>query len=93
MVEVAVKLAATDKSQESWKFLESESWSHHEQEVTGKRVACRSSKNQGILKLEAKIGHIIFMCLQLLYLTWKKVCLIVRQIYGRSPADDLNTST
>ena len=36
MVGVAEKLAPTDLSQESWDFPESESWSDHEKEVTGK---------------------------------------------------------
>ena len=48
MAEVAEKLAATDKSQESWEFYESESWSNHEKEVTGKLVASGSSGNSGI---------------------------------------------
>ena len=47
MVEVAGKLATTDKSQESWDFSESESWSNHEKEVTGKLVASRNSDNSG----------------------------------------------
>ena len=62
MVEVAVKLAATDKSQESCEFSESESWSNREKEVTGKLVASRSSENQGILKLQGENGHKIFSC-------------------------------
>ena len=48
MVEVAGKPAATDKSQESWEFSDSESWSNHEE-------------IQRVLKLEAENGHIIFM--------------------------------
>ena len=47
MAEVAEKLAAMDKSQESWEFSESESWSKHEKEVTGKLVASGSSRNSG----------------------------------------------
>ena len=47
MAEVAEKLAATDKSQESWEFSESESWSNHEKEVTRKLVASGSSRNSG----------------------------------------------
>ena len=57
MVEVAEKPAATDKSQESWEFSDSESWSNLEKEVTRKPVASRNSeiqKIQGILKLEAE---------------------------------------
>ena len=45
MVEVAEKLAATDKSQASWDFSESESWSNHDKDVTGKLVASRHSGN------------------------------------------------
>ena len=48
MVEVAVKPAATDKSQESWEFSESESWSNHEKKVTGKPVHPEIQKIQGI---------------------------------------------
>ena len=47
MVEVAVKPAATDKSQESWEFSESESWSNHDKEVTGKLVASINSESSG----------------------------------------------
>ena len=47
MVEIAEKLAATDKSQKSWEFSESESWSNHEKEVTRKLDASRSSRNSG----------------------------------------------
>ena len=54
MVEVAEKPAATDKSQESWEFSESESWSNHEREVTGKLVASRSSENSGNSKAESR---------------------------------------
>ena len=39
MDRVAGKLAATDESQEFCEFCESESWSNHEKEVTGKPVA------------------------------------------------------
>ena len=54
---VAVKPAATDKSQESWEFCESEPWSSHE----------------GILQLEAKTGHNNHMCLeQLLHFAWRR---------------------
>ena len=35
---VAGKPVATDKNQELWEFSESESWSNHEDEVTGKCV-------------------------------------------------------
>ena len=45
MDSVAGKPAATDKSQESWEFSESKSWSTHEKEVTEKPVASRTSGN------------------------------------------------
>ena len=41
----AGKPAATDKSQKSWEFSDSESWSNHEKEVTVKPVASRNSGN------------------------------------------------
>ena len=72
IAEVVEKPAATDKKQESWRFSESESWSNHEKVVTGKNVASRNQKSQRVLKLEAGNGHIIFICLQQLYLTWLK---------------------
>ena len=57
-------------------FSGSESWSNHEKEVTGKLVAHEKvteiHNTQGILKLETGNGHIISICLQQLYLTWKK---------------------
>ena len=73
MAEVAVKPAATDKSQEYWEFSESESWSNHEKEVTGKLVASRNSGNSENSRAGSRInGHIIFICLQQLYLAWIK---------------------
>ena len=47
VVEVAGKPAATDKSQESWDFPESESLGDHEIELTGKLVASRIQDNSG----------------------------------------------
>ena len=44
MDEVAVKPAATDQSQESSEFSESESKSNHEEELTGKLVASKNSE-------------------------------------------------
>ena len=41
---VAGKPAATDKSQKSWEFSESESWTNHETEVTEKPVEPRNSR-------------------------------------------------
>ena len=55
MAEVAGKPAATEKSEESWEFSESETPSDHEEEVTGKPEASRIS---GILKPEGENGHI-----------------------------------
>ena len=45
MAQVAVKLAATDKSQDPWEFSEFESQSNDEKEVTVKPVASRNSGN------------------------------------------------
>ena len=83
MERVAGKPAATDESQELWEFSESESWSNHEKEVTGKPfahdnvtgklVASINSENSGILKQQAGNGHIIAIRLQQLYLTWKSL--------------------
>ena len=41
-------------------------------EATGKLVTSRSSGNSEKLKLEAENGHIIFICLQQLYPTWRR---------------------
>ena len=68
MDRVEGKPAATDKSQESWEFSESQSWSNHEKEMTGKPVASRASKLQRIPKLEVGVD-LILTCLQQLYLT------------------------
>ena len=46
-VEVAVKPAATNISQESWEFSESESWSNHEKEVTENLLHPEIQKLQG----------------------------------------------
>ena len=90
MDRVAGKPAETDRSQESWAFSESESWSNHQKEVTEKQV---ESKNSGTSENSAAgsrkwphndhmspagVPHV------------GKVCSIVRKIYGRSPTDDLN---
>ena len=74
MVEAAGRPTATDKCQEIWEFSESESWSNHENEATRKPVASMSKiqEIQRILKLAAQNGHIFFICLQPLYLTWRK---------------------
>ena len=90
MVEVGKKPAATDKSQESWDFPESESWSSHQKEVTGKFVASRNSENPGNSKVGSrKWPHHFHMSPAVVPLT-EKVFLIVRQIFGRSPMDDMN---
>ena len=47
MERVEGRPAATDESQELWEFSESESWSNHEKEVTGKPVASMNSENLG----------------------------------------------
>ena len=75
MDRVAGKPAATDKSQGSCNFPESESWNDNEHRVTGKPVATRNSGNSGNSEAE---GHI------------QKVYSIVRHIYGRSPTDEMD---
>ena len=90
MVEVAAKPAATDKSQESWEFSESESWSNHEKEVTGKPVAPRSSENSGKSIAGSRKWPHNFHMSPAAVPHMEKVYSIVRQIYGRSPTDDLN---
>ena len=90
MVGVAGKLA-TDKSQESWEFSESESesWSDHEKEVTGKTVASRNSESSEILKLEAEKWPYHFHRSPVVVLRVGEVCSVVRRGCGRSPTDDL----
>ena len=89
MFEVAGKLAATDKSQESWKCSESESWSNHEKEVTGKLVASRSSGNSVNSKDGSRKWPHHFHMSPAVVPHMEKAYLIVRQIYIRSPTDDL----
>ena len=90
MVEVAEKPAATDKSQESWESSESESWSNHEKEVTGKLVASSSSENSWNSKAGSRKWPHNFHMSPAAVPHMEKVYLIVRQIYGRSPTDDLS---
>ena len=88
MVEVAETPAATDKSQESWDFSESESWRIHEKEVTGKLVASRNFENSGNSKAGSKTWPHHFHMSPVVVPHVEKVHSIVRQIYGRSPTDD-----
>ena len=90
MVEVAEKPAATDKSQESREFSESESWSIHEKEVTEKPVASRTSGNSKNSKAGSRKWSHNFHMSPAVVPHVDKVCSIVRKIYGRSPTDDLN---
>ena len=90
MVEVAVKPAATEKNQEPREFSVSESWSDHEKEVTGKLVASKNSENSGNSKAGSiKWPHHCHKSPEVVP-HMEKVYSIVRQIYGRSPTDDLN---
>ena len=88
--EVAEKPAATDKSQESWEFSESESWSNHEKEVTGKLVASVNSGNSWNSKAGSRKQPHNFHMSPAAVPHMEKVFSIVRQTYGRSPTDDLN---
>ena len=90
MDRVAGKPAATDKGQESWEFSESESWSIHEKEVTGKPVASRSSGNSESSKAGSRKWPHNFHMSPAVVPGMDKVYSIVRKIYGRSPTDDLN---
>ena len=88
MVKVAVKLAATDKSQESWKF--SESWSNHEKEMTVKLVTPRNSgtsENSGAGS--RKWPHNFYMSSAVVP-HMDEVYSIVRKIHGLSQTVDLN---
>ena len=85
------KPAATDKSQESWGFSESESWSDHEKEVTGKLVVRPELLAlQRIPWLEAEKWPHNFPKSPAVVPHMGKVYSIVRKIYGRSPTDNLN---
>ena len=72
------KPVATEENQVLWKFSESESWSVHEDEVTGELVVQGNlrlpvfQKIQGILTLKEGNGHIIFTCPPQSCLTWTK---------------------
>ena len=87
---VAEKPVATDKSQESLEFSESESWSNHEKEVTRKLVAFRTAGNSENSKAGNRKWPHNFHMSPAVVLHMGKVYSIVRQIYGRSPTDDLN---
>ena len=89
MVEVAGKLVATEKSQELWDNPESESWSDHEKEVTGKPVLSRNSENSMNSEARSKNWPHHFHMSPAVVPHMEKVHSIVRQIYGRSPMDDL----
>ena len=90
MADVARKPAASDKSQDSWEFSESQSRSNHEKEVTEKLVASRNSGNSGNSKAGSREWPHNFHMSPASVLHMEKVYSIVRQIYGRSPTDDLN---
>ena len=89
MVEVAVKPAATDESQESWEFSESESWSNHEEKVTSKPVASRNSGNSGNSEAGSRKWPHNFHMSPAAVPRMEKVYSVVRQVYGRSPTNDL----
>ena len=81
LVEVAEKLAATDKSQES---------SSHQKEVTWKPVASRNSGNSESSEVGSRKGTRHFDMSPVVVPHVEKVCSIVQKVYGRSPTDDLN---
>ena len=102
MDESVEKLVATEENQVLWEFSESESWSIHENEVTGKLVAYKKKarrnlrlpvfqKNQGILKLKERNGHIISTYPSSAVVShMDKVYSIVRKTYGRGPMDEMD---
>ena len=90
MVEVTDKAAATDKSQASCEFSDSESWSSHQKEVTVKPVASRNSGNSESSKVGSRKRPHNFHSLQHQYLTWRKSTRSYDKVYGRSPTDELN---
>ena len=73
---------ATEENQVLWDFSESESWSVHEDEVTGELVAYKrvrgnlrlpvSQEIQGTPKLKEGNGHIIFTYPRQSCRTWTK---------------------
>ena len=89
MVEVAKKPAATDRSQESLEFSDSESWSNHEEEVTETCCIQKFRKLEFPRVRSRKWPHHFHMSPAVVP-HMEKVYSIVRQIFGRSPTDDLN---
>ena len=78
------------RSQESCEFSESESWSIHEKEVTGKLVASRTSGNSENPKAESRKWPHNFHMYPAVVPHIDEVYSIVRKIYGRSPTGNLN---
>ena len=99
MDDSAGKPVATEKNQVLWEFSESESWSVHEDEVTGEPVASKKSagkpaassisENFGNPEAERrKWPHNFYMsCEVVTYMD--KVCSIVRKTYDRGPTDEM----
>ena len=90
MADVAGKPAATDKSQDYWEFSESESWSNHEKEVTGKLVASSNLGKSENSRAGSRKWPRNFHMSPAVVPRMDKVYSIVRKIYGRSPTDGLN---
>ena len=90
MDRVAGKPTGTDKSQESWEFSESESWSNHEKEVMRTPVAIRNSGTSENSEAGSRKWPHHFHMSPAVVSHMERVSSIVRQIYGRSPTDDLN---
>ena len=74
--------AATDKSQESWEFSETESWSNHEKEVTGKLFASRNSGTSENSKAGSRNLPQQFHMSPAFVPHMCKVCSILRKICG-----------
>ena len=94
----AEKLVATEENQVLWESSESQSWSIHEDEVTGKLVAYKTgavklvassmSENSGNRIAERKKWPHDFYISSAAVSHMDKVCSIVRQTYDRGPTDE-----
>ena len=98
MDESAVKLVATEETQVLWAFRESQSWSIHEDEVTGKLVAYKtgagkpaaSSISEGNPTAERKQWPHDFYTSSAVVSHMDNVYSIVRQTYDRGPTDEMD---
>ena len=95
----AKKPVVTEDNQVLWEFYESESWSVHEDEVTGKRVAYKNSagkpaassisENSGNPKAEGRKWPHNFYVSSAVVSYMDKVFSIARKTYDRGPMDEM----